>query len=186
MAYNNANNPNAQYQKELEVPTFNKKEIQAIAIEGVKSAIEKGAIPISSSSEVTLLVKDRTEISYIDGQNTVSIQFVDNGKIKEMLTNNTVNLLTFFADIGVTIPVDEYLIRTKLVINSISIDGNGDIKAVIIIQEDEPIITEVVVDITGNNLSVDIHINPDNYADYKGIFQLLQDTDKIGLIFKGI
>ena len=44
MAYNNANNPNAQYQKELEVPTFNKKEIQAIAIEGVKSAIEKGAI----------------------------------------------------------------------------------------------------------------------------------------------
>lgn len=44
MAYNNANNPNAQYQKELEVPTFNKKEIQAIAIEGVKSAIEKGEI----------------------------------------------------------------------------------------------------------------------------------------------
>lgn len=44
MAYNNANNPNAQYQQELEVPTFNKKEIQAIAIEGVKSAIKKGEI----------------------------------------------------------------------------------------------------------------------------------------------
>lgn len=44
MAYNNANNPNAQYQQELEVPTFNKKEIQAIAVEGVKSAIKKGEI----------------------------------------------------------------------------------------------------------------------------------------------
>lgn len=57
MAYNNANNPNAQYQQELEVPTFNKKEIQAIAVEGVKSAIESGELPVEEFDKYKIVFK---------------------------------------------------------------------------------------------------------------------------------
>ena len=185
MAYNNANNPNAQYQQELEVPTFNKKEIQAIAIEGVKSAIEKGEIA-AGYEILTFFIKDKREVSFDDSDCQVILTYDDiNGNLRKLFNDKVYRSITFSADIGETIPTDHYIVKAECAISQVDFDGNTDITCTINTGEDG-MLHKIYIGLTGDLIGIQLFFDDSSYANFKGVIQLLGDTDKISIIFKGI